>query len=76
MSTAVLEPAVEQAIVPQPATKASAPAAPPAETQIIKDPHPLLPVVVAGIIALHVAGAFVGSIVVWLLLRNTGVMAP
>ena len=40
------------------------------------DPHPLVPVVVAGVISLVLAVTFVGSILAWLALRHTGVMAP
>ncbi|MGZ4829947.1 MAG: hypothetical protein ACXV8X_14760 [Candidatus Angelobacter sp.] len=38
------------------------------------DPHPLLPVFVAGAIALMLSAMFIGSILVWLSLRNSGVM--
>jgi hypothetical protein len=40
------------------------------------DPHPLLPVFVALAISLLCAGTFVGSILVWLALRHSGVMVP
>ncbi len=40
------------------------------------DRHPLVPVFIAGAIAFTLAVAFVGSIVVWIALRHTGVMAP
>jgi hypothetical protein len=40
------------------------------------DPHPLVPVFIMGGIALIGAFAFVGSIVIWLLLRHSGVIAP
>ncbi len=40
------------------------------------DRHPLVPVFIAGAIAFTLAVAFVGSIVVWIALRNTAVMAP
>lgn len=39
------------------------------------DPHPLLPVFVAGAISLLAATTFVGSILAWLALRHSGVMA-
>ena len=45
------------------------------EEKGLADPHPLLPVFVFGVISLMLASAFVGSIVVWLMLRNSGVMA-
>jgi hypothetical protein len=49
---------------------------PPAEEAAEKgDPHPLVPVFVIGGIALFCAVAFVGSIVVWLMLVHSGVMA-
>jgi hypothetical protein len=40
------------------------------------DPHPLVPVLVAGAISLIASVAFVGSILAWLALRHSGVMAP
>jgi NAD/NADP transhydrogenase beta subunit len=40
------------------------------------DPHPLLTVLVAMAVAAVGALAFVGSIVAWLALRHSGVMAP
>lgn len=42
----------------------------------ISDPHPLLPVFIAGAISLMLAGMFIGSILVWLSLRHSGVMVP
>ena len=49
---------------------------PPAkETAEKRDPHPLVPVFVIGGIALLCAVAFVGSILVWLMLGHSGVMA-
>jgi hypothetical protein len=39
------------------------------------DPHPLLPVFVAGAISLLASAMFVGSILAWLALRHSGVMA-
>jgi hypothetical protein len=41
-----------------------------------KDERPLLPVVIAGVIALAGAFAFVGGIVALLALRYSGVLAP
>jgi hypothetical protein len=83
MSTPVLEaPVLEQQnaqpIVEQPAKLtlvAASPAAAAPEKEF-SDPRPLLPVFIAGAIALLLALAFVGSIVAGLLLRNSGVMAP
>jgi hypothetical protein len=42
----------------------------------LSDTHPLLPVFIVGAISLMLAGMFVGSILVWLALRHSGVMAP
>ena len=41
-----------------------------------EDRHPLLPVFIAGAIALMVATTMVGSILAWLALRHSGIMAP
>ena len=78
MSTAVLIPIVEKTVNAQAVNVdvvAATPAAEPQEKDFA-DQHPLLPVFVFGAVALMLAGAFVGSIVVWLILRNPGVMAP
>ena len=40
------------------------------------DPHPLLPVFIAGAISLTLAVTFVGSILTWIALRHSGIMAP
>jgi hypothetical protein len=40
------------------------------------DPHPLIPVFVAGAISLILSLTFIGSILAWLALRHSGVMAP
>jgi hypothetical protein len=40
------------------------------------DPHPLIPVFVAGAVSLILSIAFIGSILAWLALRHSGVMAP
>lgn len=89
MSTAVLEPRIEQniaqknnveraaqlefvAAIPAPAISEEFDETHP---QKFADPHPLLPIFVAGAFALLLSGTCVGSIVVWLLLRNSGVMA-
>jgi hypothetical protein len=77
MSTAVVErviaqPDFEQPAVPDRSFAGPAAAAPKKE---IDDPHPLLPVFVAGAIALALSVGFVGSIVAGLLLRNSGIMA-
>ena len=80
MSTAVSEPCIEwnraqQNHIQRPVqlelvTAAQAQLRP----EAFADPHPLLPVFFAGAFALLLAGTLVGSIVVWLLLRNSGVM--
>jgi hypothetical protein len=49
----------------------------PAENeQGILDRHPLVPIFIAGVIAFAVSSAMIGSIVLWLSLRHSGVMAP
>ena len=40
------------------------------------DPHPLLPVFVAGAVSVILSLTFIGSILAWLALRHSGVMAP
>ncbi len=40
------------------------------------DTHPLLPVFIAGAISLVIATIFIGSVLMWLAMRHTGVMAP
>jgi len=40
------------------------------------DQHHLVPVFIAGFLALVLSGAMVGTIVLWLALRHSGVMAP
>lgn len=40
------------------------------------DPHPLIPVIVAGVVSLILSLTFIGSILAWLALRHSGVMAP
>lgn len=81
MSSATLvEPVVEspKTIVESRKTLAVVPARPqlePAE-QAASDPHPLLTVGIAMVIAFAGAAAFVGSILMWLALRHSGVMAP
>jgi hypothetical protein len=75
MSTAVLERAVEQ-----PTQAEFTSAAPVVQTpQGLKpfyDPHPLLPVFIAGAISLLLSGAFIGSVLVWLAVRHSGVVVP
>ncbi len=40
------------------------------------DPHPLLPVFVAMAVSLAISVTFIGTILAWLALRHSGVMAP
>ena len=77
MSTAVLEPVVEQPVAVEPANLdfVAAVLAPPVPGKKWSDPHPLLPVFVAGAISLVLAGTFIGSILIWLAVRHSGVMA-
>jgi hypothetical protein len=78
MSTAVLEPVVKEPIVVEPAkaevvaVTASAPVA----EEKWSDPHPLLPVFIAGAISLVISGIFIGSVLIWLAVRHSGIMAP
>jgi len=73
MSSAILERVVEQ---PRRLDLVLVSPAPPVAEKEPWDPHPLLPVFVTGAISLMLAGMFVGSILVWLALRHSGVMAP
>jgi hypothetical protein len=50
-----------------------APAPAPVEEIEIESEHPLLPALILGVIALTGAFTFAGSILMWLLVRNTGV---
>ena len=70
MSSAVLE-----RIVEKPRTLEAVPTAPQITEKENLDPHPLAPVFVAGAISLVLAVMFVGSILIWLAVRNTGIMA-
>ena len=73
MSTAVMERIAEQ---PKKADPVLASALPRVVTEEAWDPHPLVPVFIAGAISLVLAVTFIGSILAWLALRHTGVMAP
>ncbi len=73
MSTAVLEPVVEQ---PRQVEFTAAPAQPVKALKPFYDPHPLLPVFIAGAISLLLSGAFIGSVLIWLAVRHSGTMAP
>ena len=79
MSSAVLEKIVEQ---PRKAELIVTPGERRVTTQADaiekepEDPHPLLPVLIAGAISLALSAMFVGSILAWIALRHSGVMAP
>ncbi len=75
MSTALLERIVEQRVVAKPAMITPIAAAA-VEEEKWSDPHPLLPVFIAGAISAVVSIAFIGSILIWLAVRHGGVMAP
>lgn len=75
MSTAVLEPIVEQPVAAKLAT------VPPITAETVEeekwsDPHPLLPVVVAGAISAVLSIGAIGGFLIWLAVRHTGVVAP
>jgi len=72
MSSAVMERIVEQ---PKNLDLVTISPAPEVVENKWSDPHPLLPVFVAGAISLVAATTFVGSILAWLALRHSGVMA-
>jgi len=73
MSSVLLEKVVEQ---PGKLDLVQLDPAPGVQEQELWDPHPLLPVFVALAISLLCSLTFVGSILVWLALRHSGVMAP
>jgi len=73
MSTAVVERIAEQ---PKRADLTLVSPSPSAGQKTWEDPQPLLPVFVAGAISLILSVAFIGSILAWLALRHSGVMAP
>ena len=73
MSTAVMERIAEQ---PQKADLVLVSPSPSVPEQTWEDPNPLLPVFIAGAISLIVSVTFIGSILAWLALRHSGVMAP
>jgi hypothetical protein len=74
MSSAAVQRVVEQPpkldlVPPKPAQTVS-------EETVQWDPHPLVPVFLAMAISLVLSVTFIGSIVAWLALRHSGVMAP
>jgi hypothetical protein len=73
MSTAVVERIAEQ---PQQADLVLISPTPKVVTQEEWDPHPLVPVFIAGAVSLILSLTFIGSILAWLALRHSGVMAP
>lgn len=75
MSSAVMERIVEQAETIQRFSPVAtdAPATPLAD---LADPHPLLPIFIAGAISVTLSVLFVGSILAWIALRHSGIMAP
>lgn len=73
MSSAVLERMIEQPRKLELVADTPESQAPKKE---LADQHPLLPVFIAGAISLTLAAMFVGSILAWLALRHTGIMAP
>jgi hypothetical protein len=75
MSSAVLEPVVEQPRQVE-FTAATAAQQPAKALKPLYDPHPLLPVFIAGAVSLLLSGAFIGSVLVWLAVRHSGIMAP
>ena len=81
-SAALVEPAVETAKTtagsPEPALSLTGEVTAQAESDLAgkTDPHPLVPVFILGGVAFLGTLAFVGAILMWLTLRNSGVMAP
>lgn len=74
MSTMAVVERVEQR--PSPSTPVLVTPKTPKTSDGFFDQHHLVPVFIAGIISLALTGAIVGSIVLWLSLRHSGVMAP
>jgi hypothetical protein len=73
VSTAVVE-TVQKCPSPS-SLKVVAPNAPKTSGRFF-DQHHLVPVFIAGFLAFALSGAMVGTIVLWLALRHSGVMAP
>ncbi len=71
MSAALVEP-----IIQSPKTPTLVPPLTPSEQkETAADRHPMLPVLIAGFIALNGALLFVGWILMWLAFRHTGINA-
>ena len=49
---------------------------PPSTKMQLSDSHPLLVVFVAALISLGLSMAMIGSIVIWISIRHSGVLAP
>jgi len=73
MSTAVVERIAEQ---PKKAELVVVSASPKFGAVEEWDPHPLLPVFVAMAVSLALSVTFIGTVLAWLALRHSGVMAP
>ena len=73
MSTAVVERITEQSKKAELVIVSAPPRAVASEEW---DPHPLVPVFVAIAVSLAVAVTFIGTVLAWLALRHSGVMAP
>lgn len=75
MSTAVLEKVSEptrlRVVKPESSRATVTPA-----TQAFLDIHSLFPVLVAGVVSFTLAALFVGSVLCWIALRYSGIMAP
>jgi len=74
MSSAALAEAVEERLTPP--KSMVVPQKPVERDQGATDEHPLLPVFVAGFIALAISSVMIGSILLWLAFRDSGVLAP
>jgi hypothetical protein len=72
MSTAVLERPVEQ---PRKLDFIALETAPRVREEEFSDPHPLLPVFIAGAISLVLAATLIGCVLMGLALRHSGIMA-
>ena len=73
MSTAVMEKIIER---PEKLELAAIGSDPGTKEEAFSDPYPLLPVLIAIGISLAASCIFIGSIIVWIGLRHSGVMAP
>ena len=78
MGSAVMERTIEQTEIHGLNAVRSAPDEPESvgTQKELADPHPLVPVFIAGVLSLAAAVMFVGSILAWIALHHSGVMAP